>query len=432
MAGLMGTLEIAKGTLLNTQVQIQTSSNNIANAENKSYARQKAVVKSNPAINIYPNWLGMGADITTVTQIRDQYIEQRLMGAITDENKYGELASQLQTIQAVFSDAGDTGISQSLNAFWASWDSLSQSPSSVAQQTEVYQASQNLAQTINSAYTQLNDSATQINSKITDTVTQANDLIDQIAQLNAAILKNETFTHPANDLRDQRYQALKDLSAIIPVNTTEDANGVVTLTTTDASGSLTLVTGGTVDNHIAAASTITGGSFGGLQQALTDVTGASGYIARLNDFAAQLITQVNTLHGTNSGPVVFTGTDAQTITASTTFLNGQTAINEAPRALALAGLQDTQIAFTGKTATFNQYLGDLQKQIGTDTQQAQTQQTFNKALRIQLDAQQQSVSGVSIDEEMVDLIQFQHIYEAAAKIVQKAAEMLDTVMNMVN
>lgn len=425
----MGTLEIAKGTLLNTQVQIQTSSNNIANAENKSYARQKAVVKSNPAVLIYPNWLGTGADVTTVTQIRDQYIEQRLMGAISDESKYGELASQLETVQAVFSDTGDTGISQSLNAFWNSWDSLSQNPTGVAQQTDVYQATQNLAQTIQSAYTQLDDSATQITSKIDDTVSQAKDLVDQIAQLNAAILKNETASHPANDLRDQRYQALKDLSAIIPVNTSEDANGIVTVTTEDgsATGILTLVTGGTVNNYITSTSTITGGSFGGLQQALTDV---NGYMDRLDDFAGQLITQANAIHGAGA-TAVFSGSDAQTITASTTFLNGQTAAVEAPLALAMAGLQGTPIAFTGKTATFNQYLGDLQKQIGTDAQQATTQQTFNKALRTQLDAQQQSISGVSIDEEMVDMIQFQHIYEAAAKVVQKAAEMLDTVINMV-
>lgn len=430
MAGLRATLEIAKGTLLNTQLQIQTASNNIANAENKTYARQKAVVKANPAINIYPNWLGTGADVTMVTQIRDQFIEQRLLNAVSDESKYSELSSQLQTIQAVFSDSGDTGISKSLNAFWASWDGLAQNPTGAAQQTEVYQAAQNLAETIQSAYTQLDASATtDIPGKITDTVDQANSLIDQIAQLNAAILKNETASHPANDLRDLRYQALKDLSAIIPVSTSEDANGVVTVSTTDASGSLTLVTGGTVNNYISSTSTITGGSFGGLQTALEDV---NGYLDRLNDFAAQLIDQVNTIHGTNSGPAVFTGSDAATITASTTFLSGQTAADEAPRALALAELQGSTITFTdAKTATFNQYLGDIQKEIGLDAQQAETNLTFNEALRTQLDSQQQSISGVSIDEEMVDLIQFQHIYEAAAKVIQKTAEMLKTVIDMV-
>ncbi|MFZ2445585.1 MAG: flagellar hook-associated protein FlgK [Syntrophobacteraceae bacterium] len=430
MAGLTVTLETAKGALLNTQVQIQTASSNISNADSKTYARQKAVLGTNPAMRAFGSWVGTGANVTTIVQMRDQFIEQRLMNSISDENNYGALSSELETIQAVFADDGTTGISQSLGAFYDAWDQLAQNPAGTAQQTTVYQAAQNLAETIRTAYANLDAAATdEIPGMISDTVDQANELMDEIAALNTSIVKNETPDHPANDLRDLRYKAMKELAELVPVSFTEDSTGAVTVTTTDASGSLTLVTGGTVNNPLTTASTITGGRLGGLRTALDDV---NGYIDRLNDFAGELIGNVNAIHGQGGGPAVFTGTDAETITASTTFLSGQTPADEASRALAMAGLQGAKITFAdGKEATFGQYLADIQQEIGTDAQRAATGETYSQSLRAELETQQQAVSGVSIDEEMVDLLQFQQIYQAAAKVIQKTAEMLNVVMDMV-
>ena len=98
----------------------------------------------------------------------------------------------------------------------------------------------------------------------------------------------------------------------------------------------------------------------------------------------------------------------------------------------MASLQETTVTFAdGKQSTFSQYLSDIQNQVGTDSQQAQTDESFNKVLHAQLDSQQQSVSGVSIDEETVDLLQFQQIYQAAAKVISMAAQMLNTVISMV-
>jgi flagellar hook-associated protein 1 len=430
MAGLTLTLLTAKDALLNTQIQIQTASNNIANAENKGYARQKAVLVTNPAYKTYGGWVGTGATVSTIVQMRDRFIEQRLMNAVSDESKFSGLASELGIVSAVFPDDGETGISNALGAFWDSWDLLSQNPGGAAEQTGVYQSAESLADTIRSARTALASEADAIPGKIQDAVDQANALVNKIADINKSIMKTETSTFPANELRDQRYQALKDLSEIVPVSWSEDANGVVTVTTADQSGPVTLVTGGTVNTVLDSSTTISGGRLGGLKEALAD---ANSYIAKLDDFAQTLISRVNSVHGQNGGPAVFTGTDARTITASTDFLSGQDPADEAARALAMGQLQGERITFAdGSQATLGQYLGVIQKQIGTDVQQAQSSESFSKAMRIQLDAQQQAVSGVSIDEEMVDLIQFQHIYEAAAKVIDKTSQLLDVVINMVS
>ncbi|NTU47887.1 MAG: flagellar hook-associated protein FlgK, partial [Syntrophobacteraceae bacterium] len=83
MPGLSLTLETAKSTLLNTQVQIQVTSHNIANAENKSYARQKAVLTTNPPTLTHGGWLGTGASVESVVQSRTEFIEQRLMRGVS-------------------------------------------------------------------------------------------------------------------------------------------------------------------------------------------------------------------------------------------------------------------------------------------------------------------------------------------------------------
>jgi flagellar hook-associated protein 1 FlgK len=82
-------------------------------------------------------------------------------------------------------------------------------------------------------------------------------------------------------------------------------------------------------------------------------------------------------------------------------------------------------------ATFSGYLSDIQQRIGIDVQNANSKSNFQEALRQQLEAQQQSVSGVSIDEEMVSILQYQQVYQAAAKMIQQTAEMLNTVIEMV-
>lgn len=426
MGGLSLTLETAKSTLLNTQTQIQAASNNISNASSKTYAREQVVLTSNPAFRTSGGWVGTGASVSQIVQLRDQYIEQRLRNSISDENKYSSMSTQLGMVEDAFADDGSTGISEMLGNFWDSWDALGQDPTSTTNQTTVYNAATNLADSIRSTYSNLQDIADQLPDEIQDTVDQANTLINNIATLNEQISEIEGSSgYSANDLRDQRYSALQSLAALIPVNYSEDSSGLVTITTTDASGALTIVSGGTA-TPISDTNTITGGQLGGLKAAQTDL---SGYMDQLDDLAATLIDQVNTLHSSNSGTAVFTGTDASTITASTDFLSGQTSADEMSRAQQIAALQDSEVTFTdGTTATFTKYLANIQKQMGLDTQQAQTAETYNKALHSDLDTQQQSVSGVSIDEETVDLLQYQQVYQAAAKIVDITSQMLSALM----
>ena len=344
---------------------------------------------------------------------------------------------------------GENGISNALGAFWDSWDTLQQDTQSTSSQTGVYSATESLVQTISNAYTDLNELATgTIPSEVSDDVSKINSLLSQIANYNQAIMRNEPQGVNANDLRDARYKALQDLSELIPIDYTENPYGALTVTTTDGGSPVTLVQdqlAGSLQYDSAtnlidytqadgtsvapASNSITGGSLGGL---LTSIADVNSYITDLNDFAATLITQVNTLHSQNSGLAVFTGTDASDIGTPANFLSGQTEVNESPRALAISNLQDTKVTFLdGSNSKFSGYLSNIQKTMGTDGNNASTQLDYYSNLHTELQTQQQTISGVSLDEEMVDLIKDQQIYQAAAKIISQVSVMLNAVINMV-
>ncbi len=435
MAGLSVSLNTALQTLMNTQTEIQVASNNISNATTPGYAVETAVQTETAPVQTGSCWLGTGATITQITSARDQFLEQQLMNAMSSNSQYTSLSGELTSIQSASADSGSNGISQALGNFFDSWSTLAQNPTGLTGQTAVYSAAQNLAGAVQSTYNQLNQIATQIPGQITDTVNQANALIDQIAQLNTAIAQSTTPTSQANELSDQRYQAMDSLAKLIPVSFSQNAStGMVTVTTTDASGSTTVVSGGTA-TPLTTPSTITGGQLGGL---LTAQTKLSGYMGQLNTFANTLMTQVNNISEVSEGSpanpalAVFSGAGASGMTASTTFLNGPTAAQLSSSAQAISELQDnSQISFAGTTATPEQYLSDIQQTVGDDVQQANNNQSFYNSLQTQLQTQEQSVSGVSTDQEMINVIQDQQIYEEAAKVIETVSTLMSTITSMV-
>jgi flagellar hook-associated protein 1 FlgK len=433
MAGLSVTLNTALQTLQNTQTEIQVASNNISNATTPGYAEEVADQTESAAVQTGSYWIGTGATITQITQARDQFLEQQLMNAMSDNSQYTSLSGELTSIQSACADSGSDGISQALGNFFSSWSTLAQNPTGLTGQTAVYSAAQNLASAVQSTYNQLNQIATQIPGQITDTVNQANTLIDQIAQLNAAIAQSSTPTDQANELIDQRYQAMDSLAQLIPVSFSQDgATGMVNVSTTETGGQVAVVVGGNTF-PVSEFVTYTGGQLGGLQTAQTNL---SGYISQLNTFANTLMTQVNNISEVSQGSpanpalAVFTGAGASGMTASTTFLNGPTAAELSSSAQAISELQDSQISFDGTPATPEQYLSNIQQNVGNDVQQANNNQSFYNSIQTQLQTQEQSVSGVSTDQEMINVIQDQQIYEEAARVVDTVSTLMSTITSM--
>lgn len=455
MSSLTISLEVAKSTLLNTQVQMGTVSQNIANADNPAYARQKALLATNPALKTAAGYLGMGARVDQIIQQRDQYVERSLMRSIASQSDYEARATALATVGAQLLDDGDEGISRALGTFWDAWEALSQNPSGLSERTAVTQATTNLASVIRDASSRLADTAADLELEARSEVGTVNGLLERIASLNEAIRLSEGGGQSANDLRDLRYQALTTLAESLPISYQEETNGTLTITIKDASTEITLVSGHEygelgydTTEHQLTYTDYQGSTYGdfelsaGRLNGLMTVFRATGtandlayvlanpdapdltYADRLNAFASMLITEVNDAFGTD----VFSGTDASDIEINSGFTLDPDL--DADLALSVAALQENKFDELGGS-TFSGYLSSIQQQLGLDEQNAAAQSSFQKSLRQLLQNQQQSVSGVSLDEELVDLLRLQQVYQAAAKIVQYTSAMMETIMKMV-
>jgi len=455
MSSLTISLEVAKSTLLNTQVQMGTVSQNIANADNPAYARQKALLATNPALKTAAGYLGMGARVDQIIQQRDQYVEWSLMRSIASQSDYEARATALATVGAQLLDDGDEGISRALGTFWDAWEALSQNPSGLSERTAVTQATTNLASVIRDASSRLADTAADLELEARSEVGTVNGLLERIASLNEAIRLSEGGGQSANDLRDLRYQALTTLAESLPISYQEETNGTLTITIKDASTEITLVSGHEygelgydTTEHQLTYTDYQGSTYGdfelsaGRLNGLMTVFRATGtandlayvldnpdapdltYADRLNAFASMLITEVNDAFGTD----VFSGNDASDIEINSGFTLDPDL--DADLALSVAALQENKFDELGGS-TFSGYLSSIQQQLGLDEQNAAAQSSFQKSLRQLLQNQQQSVSGVSLDEELVDLLRLQQVYQAAAKIVQYTSAMMETIMKMV-
>lgn len=448
MGSIMRSMYIARDTLLNSQIGMEVTSNNIANAENKNYARQKAIFTSNPSYRAFPGWIATGARVTDIAQDRDRFLERRLLNASSAEQDFTTRASYLSMAEITISGEGGYGIGQAMGEFWDSWDNLNQNPGGQAQLTLVHQAAKNVAGTIKESQLALEQLKTDIQGQITDAVDKTvNPLLQQIAEYNRQIVKMEGSGHTANQVRDLRYQALTELAEQVPVQFVQQENGSVTVsigsetlvskfdyaridydpdngtfTYEDATGPSGVLGSGTIAD-------LSSGRVNGLAQALQST---DGYLAGLKELAAAFVQQVNAVHTQPDGtPVpIFSIDSNDRIELDSDFDQNYATLIQPQQATAVSELQNQAIGDLGGS-TFNEYLTDLQTKVGYDIDSANTQADFQDALLLDMQARQQDVSGVSIDEEMINALQFQQIYGAASKIVQTTAEMLDTVIQMV-
>ena len=294
-----------------------------------------------------------------------------------------------------------------------------------------------------------------MNTSIQNDVASSNQDLSQIAALNQQIVLAQAGGGTANDLVDTREQTIENLAGLVNISTTAQANGSVNISI----GGVPMVTGGNAvdglqtydagggqlliqDENSAATLAVTGGSIGGN---ITVRDGAlAGLQTSLDTLASQLITQVNNIYsagydaGGGTGQKFFTGAGAADIGVNSALVSdpSQFQVSSAPGAggdtqiaLSLANLASQDNSALGNqslTQSYAQTVSNLGNAINTATDQLNTSQ----AISTNLANQRSSESGVSIDEEMTNLMQFQKAYEASAQLVTTLNAMMETVINM--
>jgi flagellar hook-associated protein 1 FlgK len=288
-------------------------------------------------------------------------------------------------------------------------------------------------------------------------VTTANQLLSQIADLNDQIAKATFSGGTANDLNDTREQALEKLAGLVNIQTTQNPNGTVDVSiggTQLISGNQILDTLQSYDsgNGQLLVRTATGGTplplTGGSIQGTIDARDGALKTLRdgLDTLASSLITQVNGIYSSGydlnggTGASLFTGTDAGTMGVNSALQTDASLVQAAgvpgatgdnAVALALSKLGAQNIAALGNKT----FTGAFAAQVGSfgfALSNANSQTANQGAIGTMLQNQRDSVSGVSIEEEMANLITFQQAYAASSKIITTVDQMLQTVINLKN
>ncbi|RPH95738.1 flagellar hook-associated protein FlgK [candidate division KSB1 bacterium] len=460
MSSLADILNTGRNALRVQQLAMQVVGQNTSNADTEGYTRRRLELCTAPPYDSLGRWdAGAGVDIQHLGRIRDQLIDEQYRRESSQLGYWSQRDDVLGRVEEIFSELGGSAISDQLQDFWAAWSELSNQPEGQAARLSLVETAQTLTTGVRRVYDELASRFGTVDKQMVDDVTEVNAITSHIAQLNVQIVRAETDGLEASDLRDARDSALDRLSQLINITTQENGDGAVNV----YNGGQILVQ---VDRHteisISAeshngrvSSVFNYGSSGrkltlegGEIKALMDIRDQD--IGRVMDdmdeFAVNLAHRVNDIHTqgyglTNTNGIEFFAADvtgASSLRLSSLITDDPSRIATASAAnapgdnsiaLQIAGIQNEKLMNNGRS-TLDDYYRDIVLQVGSRKSYATGQLKVEQAAMNHLENRRQSVSGVSLDEEMTRLIQVQQAYDAAARIVNTVDEMMQTVLTL--
>lgn len=456
MPGLNSIMDTSLSALFAAQAGLATTGHNIANANTAGYSRQDVLFSARRPDMTAVGAIGRGVEVDGIRRIQDDFLLNTLRSQTARGESYSSVDSALSEVESILGSVDNDHLGDALSDFFGAWNSLAQPPIDTSLKDYVVESASRLVTEFHRIDDSLTSLETNIETSIQLEIGNLNRLLTQVADMNRQIMAAEAGGEPANDLRDQRDLLITQVSSIAEVTVHEREDGtkdvILAGRTMVARDSVTLfqseyqrdgdgyrmmvVTGGNKQ-----AVNLSTGKLEGLLSSrdvhLADVR------ARLDDVAAKLISDVNSLHVQgrtlgSSGLQFFTGDNLHTIgvnpelTASPGLVatGRTTAAADNEIALAIANLGNLS-ADAGDSRTVNDsyraLLTDLASQRSTFEFLVENQQAVVASLESKL----ASVSGVSLDEEGAAMVRYQNAYTAAARIVTTVQEMYDTLMNMV-
>jgi flagellar hook-associated protein 1 FlgK len=458
MPGLFQGLELGKRALLTHQISLQTVGHNIANVNTAGYRRQRVTVKSSdPDLQSYGS-IGTGIKASDINHIRDMFLGNQFRQNNKSLGQWSYNSKTMSQVEALFNEPGDNTLGNMISNFWGGWSSLSSDPEKEPNRKSVLGEAGKLVNGLHDMARQLTDLQNSIDRDMVNLTADVNRLSNEIARLNHDIERSELDGVIANDLRDNRDLLIDDLSAIVDVNTSrgEDGDMIVYL------GAMALVDGdralsigtetvnenGTIKHNLVwEGTTITFKNLNGQIKGLLDSRDKiiPEYLDKLDQIAKSLVDEVNALHTTGYGLENSTGVeffDSRFTTAATIQINQEVvddvkkiaaasqidSVGDNTMALAIANLNDQRLMNDNSTS-INDFYNSLVGTLGVETHEASSFTDNYEILGQQINNSRQSVEGVSLDEEMANMIKFQHAYDAAARVITSIDQALDTVIN---
>lgn len=409
-------LELGKRGLSVGQASLSTTGQNIVNVNTKGYSRQQVNSSASPSLDVWTaqgtSQLGTGVSIDSITRVRDRFLDQQFRDHSETLGQWQAKQATMDRLETIVNEPSTSGLNSSMDALKNAWQDLANEPDSLAAQAIVKERAQGFVDTAKTMNKSMSNLKNELTLQTQETVTEANGYLKQIAELNKSIVRGG---NQSNDLKDKRDALVEDLSKLMSVKVDEKPNGSYSVSL--ASNNQALVTGEVVSEITDADVAANPKSFGGKLTGLSESMDSAIYYQNKFNSVVKNFAQENTMSKTGGADqALFTG-DADNFDVAALEVN-------------YAASPLKQPAATGNAAKDAQsYFRELVSELGAESQSATNSVTSHGATLQATENRRQSVAGVSLDEEMANLIKYQHSYNAAARLVSMTDQMLDTIIN---
>lgn len=458
MAGLTDSLWIAGSGILAQQRGAQITGHNIANVNTPGYRRQDVVLQSRPPTTL-------GVDAKMIQHASDVALTRQRRAAGAQNGYATERQAIWQAVEAELTPSSGSTLGADLGNFYGAWRELASAPDDLSQRSAVVARTEDVARGFRDAAAALTNGQQNADRSISAMVGQVNTLSAQVAALNKSIALTETTGQQALDLRDQRDAVIDQLSALVGATSFEDQRGQATVM---VGGGIAIVQGDNVRNLTTTMNAATGlhtiatadgaainldrrlssGKIGGLL-ALRDNELPS-RMAELDQLAYDFATTTNTAHQAGIGLDGVGGRDLFVAPAAVAGAAAGLALNAAiatnPRLLgaaqnaaslpgdgtaaqALAALETSTVAGGGSQTTA-EAAGSWYANIGLTGQNLDNAATTATNRLATLADAESSLSGVSLEEQMILMTQYERAYQASARVLTVVDQMMETLVQL--
>jgi flagellar hook-associated protein 1 FlgK len=449
MSGTFSSLSGALSALRYNRVAMDVASGNVANAGTTGYARRQVIGQSTgaPALPaLWSRWEGAGDGVepSSVSRMVDPLMDARSRAEHSASSFLDTRSASLVRFETAIAEPGEGGVAAALDNFQSAWHDVANSPGDSAAGTQLLARAETLRSTIATQAQAVSNEWSDQRTRLDAVGSDVNQTAAQLADLNKGLRSASLSGTDAGTLLDQRDQLTLKLASLTGAAVTVNADTTVDVKVggqalVSGNTAYTVTVSGSPDLAGAAADpvrfsvngtavTLSGGEVGAAQQLLN--TDLPGYLTKLDSFVATMANAVNTQHalgvdrsGAAGGPL-FSGTTAATL---------QVAITD-PLKLASADPAKGGLDNTNANALANLDMGgdayrSLVTGFGVTVSSARQTAANQSVLTAQVDASRESLSGINIDEEMVNLLAAQRGYEGASRVLTTMDSMLDTLIN---
>jgi len=466
MASLFALLNQAASSLAAHRAVIGTAGHNIQNVNTPGYARQRVdLAAALPADRVGAGFVGRGVVVQSITQLRDRFFEMQYPQSAATAARSEAESTALQGVHALDPELPG-GVGAALAAFYSTVRAVAADAGNPGLRQGVVSSARALALSFNRTGEALRQARLGIDVRLDSLAEAANGLSQQIAELNRQIRvsSNSSGGAPPNDLLDARARARDELARI---------TGAVPVTDTDGNVSMILATGASLvsgdhasrlstypdpanDGHLAFRLQRPDGSFedrpalGGAIGGNLDARDGAIKAAQdqLDQLAWEFAEEVNTVHQLGFDAYGDPGLDLFEVGATQAGAARRVAVNAAILAdpsllapsetatgvpgnggnfLALGQIEDRLLP--GGATTVATFAG-IVSGFGAAAARSKSLASHDATLLANIDAMRESVSGVSIDEELITMSQAQRAYDAVSKVIATTDELLDTLMKL--